>query len=179
MLNILHIFWINLHFKRFRNMPFAGIEQKHGDAGEIARSRENASPVRYLPKSAPKGNTVIRRRLCPRAPSLPDAARGRLSEAGSDARSGLAAAACNKHPAGSSTFFDRLRGPLISSFQKGRAVRRVQRDNFCLCRVGGWLWYFRRPFSGSGRKVTSSHPRPMPAEAFPVSAGFVQRGAMG
>ena len=78
MLNILHIFWINLHFKRFRNLLFAGIEQKHGDAGEIARSRENASPVRYLPKSAPKGNTVIRRYLCPCAPSLPDAVRGRF-----------------------------------------------------------------------------------------------------
>ena len=176
MLNILHIFWINLHFKRFRNMPFAGIEQKHGDAGEIARSRENASPVRYLPKSAPKGNTVIRRYLRPCAPSLPDAVRGRLSEApdqGSPRRPAISTRPVRQH------FFGRFRGLLISSFQKGRVVRRVQRDNFCLCRVGGWLWYFRRPFSGSGRKVTSSHPRPMPAEAFPVSAGFVQRGAMG
>ena len=103
----------------------------------------------------------------------------REGQAVSGSRSGLAAAACNKRPAGSSTFFDRLRGPLISSFQKGQAVRCIQCDKFPLCRVGGWLWYFRRPFSGSGRKVTSSHPRPMPAEAFPVSAGFVQRGAMG
>ena len=176
MLNILHIFWINLHFKRFRNMPFAGIEQKHGDAGEIARSRENASPAGYLPKSTPKGNTVIRRYLCPCAPSLPDAVRGRLSVAptqGSPRRPAISTRPIRQH------FFDCLRSPLISSFQKGRGVRRVQRDNFCLCRVGGWLWYFRRPFSGSGRKVTSSHPRPMPAEVFPVSAGFVQSGAMG
>ena len=135
--------------------------------------RRRSLPCRSIPyrkRSTPSGG------ICPCAPSLPDAVRGRLSVApdqGSPRRLAISTRPVRQH------FFDCLRSPLISSFQKERGVRRVQRDNFCLCRVGGWLWYFRRPFSGSARKVTSSHPRPTPAEVLPVPAGFVQSGAMG